>query len=156
MPKESLLPGRHRRALPGGGNESSKFANALATQGVPVSLVVEFDPVENWSVGGNISRVISYYVPKSADNRILPMDGFKGETKNADVTTYPSRGFVRYVMGFKVLVVLRQELCEEKATLPVVIHRRNISPNSLFLFFHLVVTIAIVLITLIENEQKLL
>ena len=78
-----------------------------------MSLVVEFDPVENWSVGGNISRVISYYVPKSADNRILPMDGFKGETKNADITTDPSRGFVRYVMGFKVLVVLRQELCEE-------------------------------------------
>lgn len=72
-----------------GGNESSKFANSLATRGVPVSLVVTFDPVETGYVGPNISRVINYYLPKSADNRVLAKDGFKGEIENVDVTTDP-------------------------------------------------------------------
>jgi len=73
-----------------GGNESSKFANFLATQDVPVSLIVTFDPVETGHVGPKIGTVINYYLPKSADNRILPREGFKGEIQNVDVTVDPS------------------------------------------------------------------
>ncbi|MDJ0612266.1 MAG: hypothetical protein QNJ29_01215 [Rhizobiaceae bacterium] len=72
-----------------GGNESSKFANYLAERGVPVSLIVAFDPVETGYVGPGIGKVINYYLPKSADNRILSKDGFKGEISNVDVTVDP-------------------------------------------------------------------
>ncbi|MEM9332755.1 MAG: hypothetical protein AAGA53_15640 [Pseudomonadota bacterium] len=73
-----------------GGNESSKFANYLAGRNVPVALVVAFDPVETGKVGKGIGRVVNYYLPKAADNRILPIDGFNGELDNVDVTVDPS------------------------------------------------------------------
>lgn len=73
-----------------GGNESSKFANYLASQDVPVALVITFDPVETGFVGPQIGTVINYYLPKSADNRIFAKEGFEGDIKNVDVTVDPS------------------------------------------------------------------
>lgn len=72
-----------------GGNESSKFANYLAARDVPVALIVAFDPVETGRVGKGVDRVVNYYLPKAADNRILPVDGFTGELDNVDVTVDP-------------------------------------------------------------------
>ena len=72
-----------------GGNESSKFANYLAARDVNVDLIVAFDPVETGSVGKGIKQVINYYLPKSADNRILPAGDFTGDIKNVDVSTDP-------------------------------------------------------------------
>jgi outer membrane murein-binding lipoprotein Lpp len=70
-----------------GGNESSKFANYLAANGVKVELVVTFDPVETGRVGGNIGEVVNYYLPmQKTDNRIHAAAGFEGELKNIDVT----------------------------------------------------------------------
>ena len=73
-----------------GGNESSKFANYLVDRGVPVALVVAFDPVETGHVNNGVARVVNYYLPKAADNRILPNDGFAGELDNVDVTVDPA------------------------------------------------------------------
>lgn len=73
-----------------GGNESSKFANFLAERGVKVDLIVAFDPVETGRVGPKIDRVVNYYLPKSADNRILAAEGFSGDISNIDVTVDPS------------------------------------------------------------------
>ena len=73
-----------------GGNESSKFANRLAAGGVNVSLIVTFDPVETGKVGSGIGRVVNYYLPKEADNRIVPVDGFNGKINNVDVTSDPA------------------------------------------------------------------
>ncbi|MGI9352760.1 MAG: lipase family protein [Rhizobiaceae bacterium] len=73
-----------------GGNESSKFASYLADRKVPVALVVAFDPVETGHVSNGVARVVNYYLPKSADNRILPKDGFAGELDNVDVTADPA------------------------------------------------------------------
>ena len=71
-----------------GGNESSKFANYLASRNVKVALVVAFDPVETGHVGPGISEVVNYYLPKKkTDNRILPLDGFTGNISNVDVTS---------------------------------------------------------------------
>ncbi len=71
-----------------GGNESSKFANYLASRNVKVALVVAFDPVETGRVGPGISEVVNYYLPKKkTDNRILPLDGFTGNISNVDVTS---------------------------------------------------------------------
>ena len=72
-----------------GGNESSKFANYLADSGVPVALVVAFDPVETGRVGKGIKKVVNYYLPKSADNRILAESDFDGILQNIDVTVDP-------------------------------------------------------------------
>lgn len=72
-----------------GGNESSKFANYLGIRNVPVSLVVTFDPVETGYVGPKVGNVINYYLPKSANNKIFPKDGFTGEITNVDVTVIP-------------------------------------------------------------------
>jgi len=70
-----------------GGNESSKFANRLAKNGVKVSLVVTFDPVETGRVGANIDEVINYYLPmQKTDNRIFAAAGFAGQLNNVDVT----------------------------------------------------------------------
>jgi hypothetical protein len=71
-----------------GGNESSKFANRLAKNGVKVSLVVTFDPVETGQVGANIDEVVNYYLPmKKTDNSIHAAAGFAGELRNIDVTS---------------------------------------------------------------------
>ena len=72
-----------------GGNESSKFANFLAARNVNVDLVVAFDPVETGNVGKGIKRVVNYYLPKNADNRILPASDFTGDIQNVDVSTDP-------------------------------------------------------------------
>jgi hypothetical protein len=72
-----------------GANESSKFANYVATRGVPVELVVAFDPVETGKVGPNIKKVVNYYLPKSQDNRILETSGFEGSLENINVTSNP-------------------------------------------------------------------
>lgn len=74
-----------------GGNESSKFASYLGRNGVKVSLVVAFDPVETGHVGANIDRVVNYYLPKqNEDNTIHAVSGFAGTIQNIDVTTDPS------------------------------------------------------------------
>jgi len=71
-----------------GGNESSKFANYLASRGVAVELVVTFDPVETGRVGKNIGEVVNYYLPMAReDNRIHAAAGFEGSLKNIDVTS---------------------------------------------------------------------
>ena len=72
-----------------GGNESSKFANYLADNQVPVALVVAFDPVETGHVGAGIKKVVNYYLPKSVDNRILAEGDFNGVLENIDVTVDP-------------------------------------------------------------------
>lgn len=74
-----------------GGNESSKFANYLGRNGVKVSLVVTFDPVETGHVGANIDRVVNYYLPmQKEDNTIHATSGFAGTIENVDVTADPS------------------------------------------------------------------
>ncbi len=81
-----------------GANESSKFANYLASNNVDVGLVIAFDPVETGSVGKGIKKVVNYYLPKSADkrigasskssdNRIHAANDFKGNLQNIDVST---------------------------------------------------------------------
>lgn len=71
-----------------GGNESSKFANYLASRGVRVELVVTFDPVETGRVGANIGKVVNYYLPmETKDNRVLPAGDFNGKLENIDVTS---------------------------------------------------------------------
>ncbi|MEO0329204.1 MAG: hypothetical protein AAF217_11490 [Pseudomonadota bacterium] len=72
-----------------GGNESSKFANYLSQNTIEVALLVAFDPVETGQVGPGIAKVVNYYLPKSADNRILPAEGFTGILNNIDVTVDP-------------------------------------------------------------------
>ena len=72
-----------------GANESSKFANYLADNNVPVALVVAFDPVETGQVGRGIKKVVNYYLPKSADNRIIAESDFDGILENIDVTFDP-------------------------------------------------------------------
>lgn len=72
-----------------GGNQSTKFANYLAERGVKVDYVVAFDPTVTGYVGGNIGKVVNYYLPNNSDNRILPASGFSGELRNIDVTSNP-------------------------------------------------------------------
>jgi len=69
-----------------GGNQSSKFANYLATHGVKVDLVIAFDPTLTGHVGKNIDTVINYYLPKNEDNRIFANDGFSGKLVNIDLS----------------------------------------------------------------------
>jgi hypothetical protein len=61
------------------GNESSKFANDLASRGVRVELVVAFDPVEMGHVGSNIDvtkdpNATHANVEKSASFQAATMD----------------------------------------------------------------------------------
>ena len=69
-----------------GGNESSKFANYLGERGIPVEYVVTLDPVETGVVGQGVKNVVNYYLPKSADNRLLAGKGFNGKIENIDVS----------------------------------------------------------------------
>jgi len=72
-----------------GGNQSSHFANYLASGGVKVKFVATFDPTVTGYVGPNIEEVVNYYLPREADNRVLAKAGFEGSVKNIDVTVDP-------------------------------------------------------------------
>lgn len=68
-----------------GAGAAPQMATRLGRQGIPVSYVVMFDPVEPTVVGANVEQIVNYYLPKRKDNRLYAGSGFTGELENVDV-----------------------------------------------------------------------
>ena len=69
-----------------GANSAVSMANYLAQNGVPVDLVVPFDPTLRRVVEGDVNLVVNYYIPNGASNTVVGGSGFSGEIINVNVS----------------------------------------------------------------------
>ena len=71
-----------------GAGAAPRLATRLGKQGIPVTYVVMFDPVEPTVVGANVLEIINYYLPKRKDNKLYPGQTFDGILENVNMTQY--------------------------------------------------------------------
>lgn len=81
-----------------GGQEASAMSNELAKAGVPVALVVGFDPgfaaPPPFTHGS--PRVVNYYIPNSArGNPYRSSGGFRGSIQNVNIKTFTDADHVQ-------------------------------------------------------------
>jgi pimeloyl-ACP methyl ester carboxylesterase len=68
-----------------GADAAVYMANRLGALGVPVKLVVPFDPVNPTVVGGNTARVINLYISDGVGVAVSRGPGFHGVLENIDL-----------------------------------------------------------------------
>ena len=61
------------------------MANRLGALGVPVKLVVPFDPVNPTTAGANIARVVNLYISNGVGRSVARGPGFRGVLENIDL-----------------------------------------------------------------------
>ena len=71
-----------------GAGAAPRLATRLGKQGIPVTYVVMFDPVEPTVVGANVLEIINYYLPKRKDNKLYPGQTFDGLLENVNMAQY--------------------------------------------------------------------
>ena len=71
-----------------------RLANQLTAEGIPVDLVILFDPISPSPVPKDVQKLINYRASSRADNRgdYKPGPGFKGKIVNLDIRTLPGLG----------------------------------------------------------------
>jgi len=74
-----------------GADAAIDMGNYLATQGVPIRLIVAFDGVHGGhTVGPGIAEVINYYKSDGVGKLVTAGPGFKGKLTNIDVSDRPN------------------------------------------------------------------
>ena len=68
-----------------GADAAVLMANRLGELGVPVRLVVPFDPVSPTVAGGNIARVVNLYISNGVGVAVSRGPGFRGILENVDL-----------------------------------------------------------------------
>jgi pimeloyl-ACP methyl ester carboxylesterase len=68
-----------------GADAAVLMANRLGARGVPVKLVVPFDPVNPTVAGGNIARVVNLYISDGVGRSVARGPGFRGVLENIDL-----------------------------------------------------------------------
>ena len=68
-----------------GANAVLKMAASLNELGVPVELIVTFDPLEDIKVTRNVRQVINFFVGSTGSVAVLPSAAFRGTIENVDV-----------------------------------------------------------------------
>jgi thioesterase domain-containing protein len=68
-----------------GADAAVYMANRLGALGVPVKLVVPFDPVNPTTVGGNVARVVNLYISDGVGRSVGRGPGFRGVLENLDL-----------------------------------------------------------------------
>ena len=68
-----------------GADAAVDMANRLGALGVPVKLVVPFDPVDPTTAGANIARVVNLYISNGVGRSVGRGPGFRGVLENVDL-----------------------------------------------------------------------
>jgi pimeloyl-ACP methyl ester carboxylesterase len=77
-----------------GGGAVVDMANRLGQEGVRVSLLATLDPVAAPRVGGNVSRVVNYYLSNGLGSAVDRGAGFHGQIQNTDMKGHSELGHV--------------------------------------------------------------
>ena len=121
-----------------GADASVHMANRLGALGVPVKLVVPFDPVNPTTAGANIARVVNLYISNGVGRSVAPGTGFRGVLENIDLKGRVDLGHMsidnssqlqQQVLGY-VLAAVRSERNEGPARLAHTPHRHSRSANE--------------------------
>jgi hypothetical protein len=70
-----------------GANTTFDIAHALQAKGIPVNLVVTFDPTIPQPVPANVRRFINFYAQDGFGHKVAPGPGFTGELDNLDFSS---------------------------------------------------------------------
>jgi len=68
-----------------GADAAVYMADRLGALGVPVKLVVPFDPVDPTAAGSNIARVVNLYISDGVGRSVSRGPGFRGVLENIDL-----------------------------------------------------------------------
>ena len=77
-----------------GADAAVAMAVSLAKSGIPVRLVVTFDPVTTMIAEGNIARVVNLYISNGWGSPVARGPNFRGTIVNVDVKNRPEVGHV--------------------------------------------------------------
>jgi thioesterase domain-containing protein len=100
-----------------GADAAVHMANRLGALGVPVKLVVPFDPVDPTTAGANIARVVNLYISNGVGRSVARGAGFHGVLENIDLKGRVDLGHIsidkssqlqQQVLGY-VLAAVRSE-----------------------------------------------
>jgi pimeloyl-ACP methyl ester carboxylesterase len=100
-----------------GADAAVQMANRLGARGVPVKLVVPFDPVNPTTAGANIARVVNLYISNGVGRSVARGPGFHGVLDNIDLKSRVDLGHMsidkssqlqQQVLGY-VLTAVRSE-----------------------------------------------
>ncbi len=82
-----------------GATSSVDMATRLSDVGVPVSLVVTFDPISPSTVTPNVRRLVNLYLPGSWGAPVHRHPQFRGKLENLDQGRLPDIGHVNLAMS---------------------------------------------------------
>jgi pimeloyl-ACP methyl ester carboxylesterase len=121
-----------------GADAAVHMANRLGALGVPVKLVVPFDPVDPTTAGANIARVVNLYISNGVGRSVARGQGFRGVLENIDLKGRVDFGHIsidkssqlqQQVLGY-VLAAVRSEHHEGPARLVHTPHRHSRVANE--------------------------
>jgi pimeloyl-ACP methyl ester carboxylesterase len=121
-----------------GADAAVHMANRLGALGVPVKLVVPFDPVNPTTAGANIARVVNLYISNGVGRSVARGAGFRGVLENIDLKGRVDLGHMsidkssqlqQQVLGY-VLGAVGSERHEGPARLVHTPHRHSRSANE--------------------------
>ena len=75
-----------------GADAAVQMADRLGALGVPVKLVVPFDPVNPTTAGANIARVVNLYISNGVGRSVARGPGFHGVLENIDLKSHVDLG----------------------------------------------------------------
>jgi len=121
-----------------GADAAVHMANRLGALGVPVKLVVPFDPVDPTTAGANIARVVNLYISNGVGRSVARGPAFRGVLENIDLKGRVDLGHIsidkssqlqQQVLGY-VLAAVRSEHHEGPARLVHTSHRHSRDANE--------------------------
>jgi pimeloyl-ACP methyl ester carboxylesterase len=121
-----------------GADAAVHMANRLGALGVPVKLVVPFDPVNPTTAGANIARVVNLYISDGVGRSVARGSGFRGVLENIDLKSRVDVGHMsidkswqlqQQVLGY-VLAAVRSEHDESPPRLVHTPHHHSRAANE--------------------------
>jgi pimeloyl-ACP methyl ester carboxylesterase len=117
-----------------GGDAALKMADELAQEGVPVKLVVTFDPVSSLIVEGNVGKVVNLYISNGWGAPVARGPKFRGTLVNVDLRDRPDVGHIfidkSAALHQQVLGYVMQAVTHNAAPSPALNRVRGAAPGE--------------------------